>query len=296
MKNHLALKISTLIVATACFTVMAGALLISQNLKRVLTYWGQDIQMTVYLSQELEPAQKQKIEDFFKTHSEIKEAKLITQEKALGDFRQQLATYAPELVKDDDLLRLIPASYQISLDSSLSAQQQVETLKALAPEIKKIEGVDDVSYGQDWVEKYSTFVAVVQVLVQILSGIILFASVFVMSNVVRALVQSRREEIEVLELIGATPTMIRRPFLIQGFQMGLLASSCALVVCFVGFKFVHSVFMNQLSFLQLGNQIEFLHILTVMAFLVAGTLLGGLGSYLCVRRLNDGWAASQRAI
>jgi cell division transport system permease protein len=293
-KRSWVLQITTLIVATACFLVMSSSLLISQNLKKVLTLWGEDIQMTVYISPDIEPAQKEKIEEYFRSEKRIKEGKLITQAEALHDFRGQLATYAPDLAQDEDLLKLIPASYQVSLDSSLTSTEQVALLKSSAENLKKLPGVEEVSYGQDWVEKYSTFVSVIQRSFEILGLILIAASIFVMSNVVRALVQSRQEEIEVLELIGATPSMIRKPFLVQGLQMGLLAGAFSLLLSYGAFKAVQSVFMNQLSFLRLGNQLQFLTPVSLVLFLIAGTLLGLCGSYLSVRKINDGWAASRR--
>lgn len=295
MRRNWALWISSLVVSTACFAVMAGALLFSQNLRNVLTLWGEDIQMTVYLSSDLTPQQQTEIEKTLREAAHVRQVQLVTQEKALEDFRGELASYAPDLVKDDELLKLIPSSYQVSLESGLPAEQQVALLHSLAEQAKRISGVDEVSYGQDWVEKYSRFVTVIQWMVQLLAIIILSASVFVMSNVIRALVQSRREEIEVLELVGATSAMIRRPFLIQGAQMGLVASVTALALCFVLFRGVRSLFFHQLSFLQLGSSLQFLGPISMALFILAGAALGALGSYLCVRKINDGWAASQRA-
>lgn len=294
-RRNWALQITTLVVATSCFLVMSSSLLISQNLKKILTLWGEDIQMTVYISPEIEAAQKEKIEEFFRSEKGIKGGRLVTQDEALRDFRGQLATYAPDLAQDEDLLKLIPASYQVSLDSSLSSAEQVALLKSSAESLKKFPGVEEVSYGQDWVEKYSTFVSVIQRSFEVLGLILVAASIFVMSNVVRALVQSRLEEIEVLELIGATPGMIRKPFLIQGLRMGLLAGGLSLLFTFAAFKAVQSIFLNQLSFLRLGNQLQFLGPVSILLFLLGGTLLGLCGSYLSVRKINDGWAASRRA-
>ena len=91
-KRSWALQITTLIVATSCFLVMSSSLLISQNLKKILTLWGEDIQMTVYISPDIEAAQKEKIEEYFRSEKGIKEGKLISQDEALHDFRGQLST------------------------------------------------------------------------------------------------------------------------------------------------------------------------------------------------------------
>lgn len=290
-KKNVALNISTLIVVTACFVVMGGALLLSQNLQKILTLWGDDIQMTVYLSEDTTEDSRLKIENFLKSKPQVGDVRFITQEKALTDFRQQLATYAPDLAQDDDLLKLIPSSLQVSLASSVAAQDQVQVLASLAEQVKELDDVDEVSYGQDWVEKYSALVRTVELSIQGLGFVIVLASIFVMSNAIRASIEARREEISVLELIGATSTMIRRPFLMNGAFLGGISSAIALGVCFGIFVGVKGLFLQQLSFLQLGHHLSFLSIPLSVLFVILGVALGSFGSYLCVRRINDGWAA-----
>lgn len=293
-KKNLALQISTLVVTTACFAVMAFTLLFSQNLKSILTLWGEDIQMTVYLSSELTLQQQGAVEAILKSEKNVRDVVLITQEKALGDFRTQLASYAPDLAKDDELLKLIPASYQLSLNTDISSAEQLQRLKEIAFKAKGLEGVEDVSFGQDWVEKYSSLVSAARWITQILAFIILCAAVFVMSNVIRSLVHGRREEIEVMELFGATSAMIRKPFLIQGVWMGAVSAALSVGICFATFEFLRSVSINQLSFLRLSGHLHFLNFIEIFLFVIIGAILGALASYLCVRKLNDGWAASQR--
>lgn len=290
-----ALKISTLVVVTACFVVMGASLLLTINLQKILTLWGDDIQMTVYLAEDLTVENRQEIEAGLKAEPKIGKVELITQEMALGDFRKQLATYAPDLAQDDDLLKLIPASLQVSLSKDIPLSEQNAVLASLAEEIRELAGVEDVSYGQDWVEKYSALVTAIDTGLKGLGLVVLLASIFVMSNVIRASIESRREEIGVLELIGATSYMIRKPFLINGFILGGGSSLLALLICFGMYSGTRHLFLTQLSFLQLGNHLSFFGIGLSLLFVLIGVGIGGLGSYLCVRRINDGWAARSQA-
>ncbi len=294
-QKNLALKLSTLIVVTACFVVMGAALLISQNFKNILTLWGEDVQMTVYLSPELSRQGREGLESFLKETGKVGEVSFVNQEKALSEFRTQLASYAPDMSQDEELLKLIPASIQVKLAPSVTIQEQMQVLQNLAADLKKKEGVDEVSYGQDWVEKYGALVAAVEVTMQLLGIVILAASLFVMSNAIRASVQSRRDEIVVLEMIGATNSMIRKPFLKEGALLGLISSVLAVGLCFGTYLVFKNLLVTKLSFLQLGQHITFINPFSIAILIVGGTALGAFGSYLCVRRINDGWAASQRA-
>ncbi|MDG0815077.1 cell division protein FtsX [Bdellovibrio svalbardensis] len=294
-QKNIALKLSTLVVVTACFVVMGAALLISQNFKNILTMWGEDVQMTVYLSQDLSQQGREGLESFLKETGKVGEIRYVTQESALGDFRTQLASYAPDMSQDEELLKLIPASLQVSLAPSVATQDQMQVLQNLAADLKKKEGVDEVSYGQDWVEKYGALVAAVEITMKLLGLVILAASLFVMSNAIRASVQSRRDEIVVLEMIGATNSMIRKPFLKEGALLGVISSVLAVSLCFGTYLFFKNLLITKLSFLQLGQHLTFIQPIAIVILIAGGTALGAFGSYLCVRRINDGWAASQRS-
>ena len=198
-QKNLALKLSTLVVVTACFIVMGTSLLISQNFKNILTMWGEDVQMTVYLSQDISEQGRKSLEDFLKNTGKVNTVTYINQERALGDFRTQLASYAPDISRDDELLKLIPSSLQVTLASNVQTKDQMQVLQSLAADLKGKEGVDEVSFGQDWVEKYGALVSAMEITMELLGVVILAASLFVMSNAIRASVQNRKDEIVVLK-------------------------------------------------------------------------------------------------
>lgn len=287
------LRISTFIVVAACFVVMGFSLILSQNFQRILTLWGEDVQMTVYLSSDLSEQGRQDIEKLLKDSGKVSQVTLVTQEKALSDFRTQLAAYAPDLSQDEELLRVIPASLQVSLADSIAIADQKNALDSLAKILKDKEGIDEVSYGQEWVEKYASLVTAIEMTLSSLGVIIVLASLFVMSNAIRASIQTRFDEIVVLEMIGATASAIRKPFLKEGAFLGFASSAVALALCFALYWGLKNLLVQKLSFFQLGQHLSFLSIWVSLAFVVLGTLLGALGSYLCVKKLNTGWAAAQ---
>lgn len=293
-QKNLALKLSTLIVVTACFAVIGVSLLISQNFKNILTMWGEDVQLTVYLANDISEEGRKGIEKFLTDSGKVSEVKLVNQEKALSDFRTQLASYAPDISQDEELLKLIPSSFQVKLSEKVPTAEKSAVMQGLAAQLKTQQGVDEVSYGQEWVEKYAALVSAIEISLQVVGFIIVLASMFVMSNAIRASVQSHRDEIVVLEMIGATFSMIRKPFLKEGAVLGLISSTFAVALCYGFFFLIRNLVVTRLSFLQLGEHLNFLSPLVFSTVIILGTFMGALGSYLCVRKINDGWAASQR--
>jgi cell division transport system permease protein len=291
LKRNWTLQFSTLIVVTACYLIVCGSILLSQNLRKILTVWGEELQMTVYLTENTEPMDVEFLQKKIEANPNVGTLKFISKAKALEDFRGQMASYAPDLLNEKDLLSLIPASFQVSLSDSLKVVDHLKVLDALAGVLKSEKSVAEVSYGQEWVQKYGQFLYYFEKACQALGIIIFCAALFVLSNVIRASVQSRRQEIEVLELIGATPAMVRRPFMVEGALIGFVSSMVAVGVSYFAYMNVVRLFENELQFLQLGQHLRFLSVGLIFLFCLAGTLLGALGSFLCVRQINDGWAA-----
>lgn len=297
MRSHtknISLKLSTFVVLTACFSTIVTTILFSGNFKNLLTMWGEDIQMTVYLAPGTTNIRRESIESFLTNTGKVGAITYITQEKALSDFRVQLSSYAPDLVKDDELLKLIPESLQVKISAEVPAQDQMKVLQDLSTQLKSLEGIDDVSFGQDWIEKYGAVVSAIQHSMQALGVIILAACILVMSNAIRASVQLRKEEIAVLEMIGATYSYIRRPFLIEGAILGGTSAAVAVVLSFLAYTGTRSILVEKLSFIQLGRYLSFMSPMTTAFFVIGGVILGALGSYLCVRSINDGWASSSK--
>lgn len=292
-RKNWALKISTVIVVTACFVVMASALVFSQNFKDIITMWGDEVQMTVYLAPDISSHGKDFIERKLLSSNKVAEVQFINQEQALGDFRGQLASYAPDIARDDELLRLIPASLRVRLNSEVKAEEQTQVFKELAAEVRILEGVDEVSYGQDWIEKYAAVVSAIEMTINFIGLIIVSAALFVISNAIRASIHSRKEEIIVMEMVGATPYRIRKPFIIEGAGLGLISSVGAIVLSYSLFYGIMNIVEEKLSFFQLAKHLHFLEIHSIILFILIGTLLGALASYLCIRRLNDGYASLQ---
>ncbi|MEN0059847.1 MAG: ABC transporter permease [Bdellovibrio sp.] len=291
--RHWPLKLSTLVVVTACFVVINATFLISQNFRNILTLWGEDVQMTVYLSPDLSSGSREFIEEKIKNSERVAEVRYIPRDQAFADFRVQMASYAPDITQDEELLKLIPSSLQVRLQERLSAEQQSQTLQTLASQIKAMEGVEEVSYGQDWIEKYAAVVSSVEAVLFLLGVVITAAALFVISNVVRASVQSRKEEIVVLEMIGATTSMVRRPFLVEGAVLGAGAAILSVIFSFVMYTGVKNLIVTKLSFFQLAEHIHFFSPSVIALSLLMGSFLGAVASYLCVRRMNDGFAGRQ---
>ena len=134
--RHLPLKITTYLVLISCFTLTLSILNFSQNLKSFLTLWGEDFQITAYITHELATSDLTEIQRKIESLKDVGSVVLFSQEKALVEFREQMASYAPDILNDEELLNVIPASFQIKVSSSVPVSEQDRVMTSIA---KKVE-------------------------------------------------------------------------------------------------------------------------------------------------------------
>ena len=197
-----------------------------------------------------------------------------------------MASYAPDLLNDPELAELIPSHLQVKLDST-DQSQNLGRLQELNEKLKVEKGVAEVSYGQEWVKKYTQFNQLVRGLVGFLSLTLLGACLFIMATVIQNSIESRRYEIEVLELLGATASLIRKPFLKEGAVLGFVGVAIALIAVGMAFDSTVSHFSGPLSFLKISGQMTFLNVEQILGFLVLGPLLGAAVAWSCVTQMSS---------
>lgn len=292
--HHLSLQLATLAVLSASFIMVVSTLAVSDNFHRILTLWGESVQVSVYLNESADSESKDQIQKYLGADSRIHKAQFVTKEKALTSFREQMASYAPDLLADGELLKFIPESFQFSITEQVPASDQLAVLQELAGKIQNLPGVDEVSYGQDWVKAYSSIIHFFGLLGGLIISLVILAGAFVLANAIHTSVASRRDEIEVMELIGATRADIRTPFIIEGMLMAVFASVLALSGSYAIFVAAKDYLYTQISYLQLATHIEFLSFGSVLLIIIGSACLGALSAFFCVFRINDGWAAARR--
>lgn len=293
-KHHARLQLATIIVLVASFAVIAGVMTVTYNLSNILTLWGESLQMSVYISEEATTDNTSALEKYLNENTRVDKIKYVKKEQALNEFREQMASYAPDLLNDNDLLKFIPSSFQFSINKNVPVQDHLDVMKDLAVALKVQPGVEEVSYGQDWIKSYSVLTSGLQWAGGLFMIIIFISAGFVMSNSIHTSINQRRNEIEVLELIGATTKHIRNPFIIEGAAISGFSCLLSLSLTAALFASIKNELKDQIAFLQLTNHIHFINWTNIFALVIFSVILGTVASWLCVRQINTGWAASSK--
>ncbi len=292
--HHTGMQLATLTVLAATFGVVVFTLVLTLNLKRLLSHWGESLQVSVYVTDAATEENLQQMKTEFARQGLFKSIKFVSKESATEVFKEQMASYAPDLLDDKEFANPFPASFQLSVREDVALHQDLSSeLEKAAAVFSTLPGVDDVSYGQGWINSYAAFVGTLSTSGWVIGGILILGSLFVVGNSVRASIAARRDEISILELVGATSQMIRLPFVFEGVMTGSIAAALALAVNYALYAWEIKLFQSSFSLTRMVPELRYFDVASGFSVLAAGGLIGALGAYVTIRNINDGWSASQ---
>jgi len=207
------------------------------NLRAWTTGWGQDVHVSAYFAPGTSEQAQQAVLQDLKARSEVAAVSLVTAQDASDWLRGKVDGVGPVL--DELGPNALPASAEIALKPEIASDPA--KIAAFATAIARPE-LSDIDYGAAWVARFQTFLAFLGLVGAVLGVLVLGTAAFVVLGTVYLVVYSRRDEVEIQKLVGATPAFILAPFLIEGAICGVLGSGFALG----GLWGVHRVLVEQL--------------------------------------------------
>lgn len=290
--RHWVLQIASVSVMSLVLLILNLMFLGFGAFNEVVGQWGRGLEMIVYVREGAPQPALDSVKDDLEKSGEFDRVQFVSKNEATKKFLTALGGESLELLSDPKWNSPIPASFELRLSDKIPVDRRVASLQTWATRLHGFDAVEDVFYGQGWVENFSRFVHSARGVVAVLWILSLSVGLLIVSNCIRLSFLQRREEIEVLELVGATARFIRLPFLIEGVCIGILASILSLGLSWG----LHSVLLGWLSekwdfWLALGH-LPPLQGWAIAANLVTGIAFGALGAWNCVRKLNTGWAAA----
>jgi len=271
-------------ILTTAFTLACVGifLLLYVNLRAAAGWLQDDIKIMVYLDDRAIAATVAEVEQQLRSDRAVSALHFVSKEQALGEFKAQFPS-------DSHLLEglgqnPLPASFVVTLSPPFRSPVAI---KRWAERIGGLAGVAKVDYNQDWIDALSTVIRSIE-LVAIGIGLILSAAaVTIIANTIRLTLFARRDEIAILQLIGATKTFIRIPYLLEGAVLGGLGSAISLFML----KTLYELFRQQMRTtgrLSGLDQLMMFFPLSICLMLVAvGIVLGCAASFVSLRRFDE---------
>ncbi|MEE9182008.1 MAG: permease-like cell division protein FtsX [candidate division NC10 bacterium] len=262
------------------FLVTGIFLLLTLNLSTVVARWAEDFQVVVFLDDTITKKQRTLVQKRLDGEMAVRDVTYLSKKEALTDFRRKIR--GQESLLEGLKTNPLPASFQLRIREQY---QTADALGHLAASLKRMEGVEDVLYGQEWVERLTSLIEVMKILGIVIGGVLAVASLFIVANTIRMAVYARAQEIEIMRLVGATRAYIQIPLILEGALQGGLGAALALGLLYALFRGTLWQLGTAASMIFAGTELtQFLEAEYRMAMVGLGALLGGVGSLVAVRR------------
>lgn len=218
--------LASIVSIAVSFVIIGIFLLLIQHFSALVTEWKEQLQVSVFLDDQITPLQLDMLRRRIENEAAVRTFTFTTKEEALASFRRELKGQESLLEGLGD--NPLPASYQLKIREGY---QSPEALKGLSAFLSRLEGVEDIQYGQEWVERIARVAQLIRLLGVIIGSVLTLGSAMIVSNTIRLAVYTRAQEIEIMRLVGATKAYIRAPFLVEGMLQAALAPGLPWVYC-----------------------------------------------------------------
>ena len=267
--------------------VFGGFMLLETNLQKLLKGWGDQIQISAYLRNDLSAADVASLMQRVQAMPGVERVRHTSQDQAWVEFKAALGTQAALL---DGLPReVLPASLDISLAQD---RRDGPAVASLAERLREESGVASVEYPQEWVERLELIVLAVEWLKWILAGVLFLATFFIVGSTIKLAILARQDEVEILQLVGASEELIQAPFVIEGMLQGLSGAALAIGGLGLAFALLQRELATLSGALAPFDELRFLNWSSVALLIGAGWLLGTVGSLISLRRFLRTWHIS----
>lgn len=260
--------LSALSVTTIAFSLFAFGLfgLVALNLRNALQQVEDRVEIRGFVASGTAPEASAAAVGDVSLFPEVATVRLVTESQALERARRELAEF--EDVFESGLL---PASIEVRLKPGM---RDPETVRAVARRLEMYDFIDDVRFGEEWVENLYRLRNIATGAGLALGLTFALVAMIIIGSTIRMAVLARSREIAIMRLVGATDGFIRAPFLVEGLLKGTLGGLLALVLTWIAFEVSGRWIM----------QVTYFDPLLAVAGVAGGALIGVLASALSVGR------------
>ncbi len=272
----------TLAVISIALALPSGLLVMLKNVESITHGWNSGARISLYMKGDITADQAKQIADVLRGESGIAKVDYISPSSGLKEFEKYsgFKNVLSQLTNNP-----LPSVIMIQPSNQLSTPLQISQL---LDKLKAMPQVDVAELDMQWVKRLYSFIALGERIVYGLALLLALGVVMIIGNTIRLITQNKRDEIEVLKLIGATDSYIRRPFLLTGIVYGVIGAIFAMVLVDSFLSWIANPVMELSDLYDSTFRLAGLSNGQTESLLLVGAILGFAGSWLAVsKHLKD---------
>lgn len=260
-------------------TMLCSFIIINSNVNAALQRWAKSFGMVVYLNEDVSKEREEALKKHLLQDTDIDTVNYISKEQSFEEIKRTMGENA--MILDIFKETPLPSSFELKLKKDYLDLMRV---KEKAAQLQRLDGVQEVQYGEKWLSSLITIAKTVQGGSIVFGAAIFIAVTFITYSTIKILLHRRKEEIETLKLLGASKGFIRLPFLIEGFFIGALGGIVSSLVIlglysFITYKMVE--FLPAMKFIVTSLPFQ---IYLVIPF--TGAMMSLLGSFIAIGKIR----------
>jgi cell division transport system permease protein len=263
--------LSMLTIALALF-VLGGFLAVTANLERLGAEWSNSAELSIYLKDDISAEERRVLETALAQGELIASHEYVSKADALARFKQTFGDLSAAI--DSVGGNPLPASLEVKLRPGPGVNSGVD---ALASQMRLMPGVADVRYDRQWLTRVVSAINIIRGVGLFLGLVLTVAASLTVANVVRLALYARRDELEIMDLVGAPHAYVRGPFIMEGVLQGGVGALVALAALGIAFLAMRARYFVPLASALNLSTISFLPIELCLALIVGGMAVGCLG-------------------
>lgn len=263
--------------------VLGAFLLVTANLERVMSRWSAAAEFSVYLRDDIEPEQRVALNLLLADSPLVASREYVSKAEALERFARDF----PDLAAGAGLLdeNPLPASIEVRLRPETGGADPIE---ALAIRLRAAPGVADVRFDRTWLERLAAVVQGLRWIGWVLGLVLVAAATITVATIVRLSLHARRDEVGIMQLMGAPLALLRGPLVAEGILHGGAGATLALVALYAGYAAVRARYESALAGFVDPSLLGFLPWALSLALVSGGMAVGCLGGLVAARFVR--WA------
>lgn len=282
---------TTMTIAAIAIALALPAMLfvVLDNLERLSGGWQRGAAMTLFLESDIDEQRGAELTTALLARGDIETVEMVSREEGLAEFREYSGLGAALDQLSDNPLPVVLAIYPTEPPGSFGPPASVEPnsasgISALAAELESLPEVDFVRIDVEWLQRFKAIMRLLRNAALLLAGVLGMAVLLVVGNTIRLEIENRRGEVQIMDLVGATPAYIRRPFVYTGAWCGLLGGILAWIMVALAVQALRAPIGRLASLYHTEFDLGGLALMPSLTLLSTSAALGILGSWVAVER------------